>query len=158
MSTCLHENRGIRLANTGWWRDLRLGGRALRVVWCFGQLPAVGEPITQDFGRGFSVVGQTREKIVDVGEGVYAVPVTGGGYAEEDRRRLGTAVAPGKQPILAANGNVPQCQLGQVVVDVQEAIFEITRERLPVPKGVGNGLADRTFGQHFRLLRLQPLT
>lgn len=53
---------------------------------------------------------------------------------------------------------MPQRAFGGVVVDIEEAVREITRQRLPVSQGVGDGHADEVLRQSLALLSLQPLT
>src|SRR5437879_11663018 len=77
-------------------------------------------------------------------------------HAEQRRRGVGTDGAAGEKPVLAADGYVPQRAFGDVVVDGEETVADKTRQRLPMPQGVGESLAHQALRQHLGMFVEQP--
>jgi hypothetical protein len=86
-----------------------------------------GEPnIRQQFIELICRMGrQTTEDVVEVGEGIHVVSLTGGGQGVQDRRRPAATIAPQERPVAPSDGLGTQHPLGEVVVDAQLPVFGV---------------------------------
>ena len=66
-----------------------------------------------------------------------------------------TGFAPDEPLVLAADGWKLNQPLGEVIVDLECAVFGVAAQRLPLIQGVGEGFADQAFAKHVGLLFLQ---
>src|SRR5437762_14339443 len=89
-----------------------------------------------------------REHVAEIGKRVLLVPAARRNQAREYRRDLATPFGLLPQPVFASHGDRTKLLLGAVVVDPKSSIFQESYELRPVPKHVGDGLPDRTLGQH----------
>jgi hypothetical protein len=89
-------------------------GGGLRGVLCGG--PAMGKEVGQGLARSGR---ESGEHVSEIHERVNAVASAGLGHGVVNRRRHAALVAPGEEPVLAAECRRPQRSLGGVVVDVE---------------------------------------
>jgi len=73
-----------------------------------------------------------RQHIPEPGEWLDCIPLAHRDEAHQDGGRSAAGVAAEERPIAATNGDVPVSSLRSAIVDLQIAIFEETRERLPL--------------------------
>ena len=153
------EGRSGQVGRPGFLRRRRIDARWLRFRRVGGRrLPAIGQPIAKNLRVGFGVVGQAFQEVAEIREHIHLMAVTTRCHTKQKGRGLGPRGASREHPIFSADGNVAKRALGDVVVDRQKPVVQKARERGPVPKRVGDRLADQTLGQHLAFLRLQPLT
>jgi hypothetical protein len=97
------------------------------------------------------------ECVLEPLELINPVLFTGGYKGVHGRRHFGRLVGAGEQVVLPADGDGADTVLGQVVVDLDLPVQGIGAQALPAGQGVGQGLAQRAFGQLLRQLQEHPL-
>jgi hypothetical protein len=106
--------------------------------------PAIG----QHFLQMWILRMQAEKKFAHIGPRFNAMALrTGQDRAEYSRPRPGIFTAQ-EEPVLSADGLVPQRPLAQVVVDGQAAVVRVATQGFPLISGVGDRLCQTALGQH----------
>src|ERR1700676_5812939 len=98
----------------------------------------------------------TREHIVEPVERLNATPLAGSDEASQHRRCLAAVVASEERPVAAAQRDIPVGSLGGAVVDLQLAVFQKARQRLPLIQRIAHRRARPALRQNF-LLQFQQI-
>ncbi len=83
---------------------------------------------------------QSGEDVLQIGEGLVAIEARGLDQAHDRRRPFASAQRPGKEPVLAPNGNRPDLVLDPVIIDRHVSIGQVMGQRRPALEGVVDGL------------------
>src|SRR5579884_1696314 len=131
----------------------------LSVAWsCLGWgnrwLPVVGKQLTEP---GDGVRRDAREHIVEPGKRLDATPLAGSDEASQHRRRLAAAVAAEEGPVAPAQRDIAIGSFRGPVVNLQLAVFQKARQRLPLIQRVAHCGAGGTLRQNLRLQLQQIL-
>src|SRR5690242_348088 len=97
-----------------------------------------GYPVVrQEFGDAGDGMGRdTRQDVLQPGEGIDRDPLARCDEASEHRRRPATSVAAEKRPVVATDCDPPDRTLGGVVVNLEIAVLAVTGECGPILQGV----------------------
>ncbi|EAU64537.1 hypothetical protein STIAU_1115 [Stigmatella aurantiaca DW4/3-1] len=112
--------------------------------------PGLRQELREACGREAGVA-QLGQHVAQVGPRVHAEPVTAEHQGVSESCALTCGVAASEQVVVAADGNQPDEALHLPVVQRQATVLEEAAEgEIPV-LGVGDGLAQRSFGSHLGL-------
>src|SRR5215471_15576487 len=119
------------------------------------RLPVMGKQFLDSVD---GVLRDSREHITEPGERFYGIALAHRDEAQQHGRRLAASVAAEERPVATAHGDIPIRSLGGTRVDLQIAVFEKTRERLPLIQRVSHGPCARALGQNLLLDLVEILT
>ena len=93
-----------------------------------------------------------RGDVAEPGERLDAGPLAGGDEAPQNRRRPATAVAAEEDPVAPAQGDIAVGPFRGAVINLQLAVVQKARQRLPLIQRIAHRGAGRTLRQKGRLL------
>src|SRR5262245_23067187 len=96
------------------------------------------------------------EELAQVGFGLEAVERGRADQGVEDRGPLASGIRTGEEPIFPAQSDRPDRILGGVVGDLQPAVVDVARERVPSRAGVAEGASEIAAAGDELQLRVEP--
>ena len=118
------------------------------------ELPVVGKQFTEPGDR---VRGDAREHITEPGKRFDAAPLAGSDEASQHRCRVAAAVAAKEGPVATAQRDIAVGPFRGAVVNLQLAVFQKARQRLPLIQRIAHRSAGWTLWQNLRLQLQQIL-
>src|SRR5204863_4535893 len=88
------------------------------------------------------MLADARENLTQVGLGLKAVEACRANERVEDRGPIAASVGAQEQPVLGPELQGPNGILGGVVGDLQSAIIDVARQRVPSRAGVADGTGE----------------
>jgi hypothetical protein len=82
------------------------------------------------------------DDVAQIGLGLHAVE-----RGRAERGAPGSGVTAGEEPVLSSEGDGPDGILGRVDADLQLAVLDVSRQRMPSRTGVANGAGEIALGR-----------
>ena len=117
-------------------------------------LPVPGQQLGQPVDRMRADTGD------DVGEPSLGLDAVHAGSADERVERgsaNATRIRSAKEPVLSAQSCRADFVFRGIVADLEPAIVEIARERMPAPAGITDGFGEIALARDFRELVVEPV-
>ena len=103
------------------------------------------------------MVADAGEDIAQPGLGLEAVEFGGADQRVEDRGSVTAGIAAGEEPVLSAQGYGPDGVLGGVVGDLQPAVVDIGRQRIPARSRIADGTGEFALARQQLQLLVEPV-
>jgi hypothetical protein len=104
------------------------------------------------------MIGDAGENVFEPEEGIHSHPLTGGDEAPKHGCSPAAFITTYEDPVVAADGDAPDCAFRGVVIDSEISILAIAGECSPVLEGVAHSSAFRALREHLRLDFRQVIT
>ena len=119
-----------------------------------GLEPDIGQELSQPVPR---LGRESAEDVLEVGEGIDVVVLTGAGEGVQDGRRPAATITPNEFIIIELYNMCTRHHLGEVIINAQLPVFRVATQRRPVRLSVGDRLTDRALGHREAALLAQSL-